>query len=349
MICFYPGPSQLSPGVDRWMNEAVTSGILTRNHRSQPFMDLYQDTKIVIREKLKVPDNYEVVFTSSATECWEIISQSFARVSHYHFYCGAFGEKWYDYALQLNPEHYAQPFGAGQFIKPRQFSEEPCVLCLTHCETCNGTLSPVSEDWGKLNPEAIIAVDATSSLGGVDENISHADIWFASVQKCFGLPSGLSVMLVSQKAQKHVFRYNDRGHYNSLVRVLDNARKNQTSYTPNILGIFLLNRVLQSRPPIPEIDQLLKSRMAELEHLINEADGLDFLIENKEVRSSTVATIKSDEVQIEKIKAKALDNGFILGNGYGKHKYDTFRIANFPAITQDQWNALLNFLRNITD
>ena len=347
MICFYPGPSQLSPGISDWLAEAYSSGILTRNHRSEPFMKLYEQTRQTLQQKLLVPDGYELVFTSSATECWEIITQAFQQVPQYHFFNGAFGEKWYDYSILLNSEHYRHPFPQEQIVVPKHLSEDPCILCLTQCETSNGTATPVSPEWRNLNPLALVAVDATASLGGIHEDIRYADIWFASVQKCFGLPSGLAVMLISPEAQKRAGDFNERNHYNSLSRILENSGKNQTSYTPNILGIFLLQRVLSSRPAITEIDHTLRQRMDQLDHIVNAHTVLDYLIQNKAARSPTVAAIRAQPDHVDKIKSEALDAGFILGNGYGSYKQDTIRIANFPAIRQDQWDAMLEFLGNI--
>jgi phosphoserine aminotransferase len=52
-------------------------------------------------------------------------------------------------------------------------------------------------------PDALIAVDATSSMAGVELDWQSADIWFASVQKCFGLPAGMAVMVCSPRALQY--------------------------------------------------------------------------------------------------------------------------------------------------
>jgi len=40
------------------------------------------------------------------------------------------------------------------------------------------------------------------------------------------------------------------------------------------------------------------------------------------------------------LKAFASDRGIVLGNGYGERKETTFRIANFPAITDAEFDTL---------
>ncbi len=75
-LSFYPGPSQLYPEVEGYLQDAYRSGILSMNHRSPAFMDMLSGILAAMHEKLAVPTDYEIYFTSSATECWEIVSQS---------------------------------------------------------------------------------------------------------------------------------------------------------------------------------------------------------------------------------------------------------------------------------
>ena len=60
-------------------------------------------TITLLKEKLDIPKDYTIFFTSSATECWEILAQSLIVTRSFHIYNGAFGEKWYDYTLRLKP------------------------------------------------------------------------------------------------------------------------------------------------------------------------------------------------------------------------------------------------------
>jgi phosphoserine aminotransferase len=56
--------------------------------------------------------------------------------------------------------------------------------------------------------------------------------------------------------------------------------------------------------------------------------------------SPTVLTITATEKVIAKLKINAQNNGILLGNGYGKWKNTTIRIANFPAITDSEFELL---------
>ncbi|GHB64881.1 aminotransferase class V-fold PLP-dependent enzyme [Persicitalea jodogahamensis] len=345
LTSFYPGPSQLYPQVEGYLQDAYRSGILSMNHRSGSFMDMLAKTVADMHVKLDIPTDYEVYFTSSATECWEIVSQSLVQNRSLHAYNGAFGQKWFEYASRLHPAS-GHAFGpeedlnleGGDHVKSAE------VLCLTHNETSNGTALP-ARTLHKIRQEfkGIIAVDATSSMAGVALPWSAGDVWFASVQKCFGLPPGLGVLVVSPRAIERAETIGERDHYNSLLFLRDNFVKNQTPYTPNTLGIYLLGRVLEEVPPIADTALNIARRAQAFCQFLNE-NSYKILIKNPEVRSPTVLTIEADENFIKQLKEKAREAGILLGTGYGAWKATTFRIANFPAISDLSFAQLQDFL-----
>jgi len=344
MITFYPGPSKIYPEVADYFREGLESGILSMNHRSDAFMALLSGTNALLKEKLLIPDDYRIVFASSATECWEIIAQSVIKERSVHCFNGAFGEKWMNYTQKL-----------GKQVEPVRFDIEGFpqaglpnnaeLICLTQNETSNGTQVPV-EVIGQIRSDykdQLIAVDATSSLGGISLPVSSADIWFASVQKCFGLPSGMAVMIISPQAVERIYAINERSHYNSLTFLLDNASKNQTAYTPNIADIYLLSRVLSDSLTVEKIHQDTIAKHEILSGFVCGSDDFSFLISNAAVRSFTVFALNSKQ-PINQLMKLALENQIILGAGYGDLKEDTFRIANFPAIQMSEFEVLIEFL-----
>ena len=344
---FYPGPSQLYPQVEGYLQDAYRSGILSMNHRSSAFMDLLARTLADMHSKLNIPADYEIYFTSSATECWEIVSQSLVQKSSLHAFNGAFGQKWLEYSGRLHPV-FGHSFGPEESINFEQSEhfENAEILCLTHNETSNGTM--ISADiLQKIRQQfkGLIAVDATSSMAGVAFPWVAGDVWLASVQKCFGLPPGLGVLVASPRAIARAEEIGERNHYNSLLFIRDNFLKNQTPYTPNIPGIYLLGRVMEEVPSIEAVDRQITKRATDFYKFLNE-NSYQILIENQEVRSPTVLAVQAGENFIKNIKAKARKEGILLGNGYGAWKNSTFRIANFPAIPETDFAMLRDFIKN---
>ena len=350
MITFAPGPSKVYDAVPQYLQDAYTQGILSVNHRSAVFMNLYRETEQLFREKLQVPADFTLLFTSSATESWEIISQSLVEQSSYHLYSGSFGKKWLEYAQYILPATQGQKLGANESIPVDQLQLGPEVdlIAVTQNETANASQVPMTvlKALAARYPEKMIAVDTTSSMGGIALDFSLADVWYASVQKCFGLPAGLGILLLSGKAKEKVARKGEKGRYNSLSFMLENAASYQTHYTPNVLGIYLLFRVLQDMDPIAQVDTRLRLRMETLEQTISQSAAFQLLVDNPATRSTTVAAISGEEQAIVAIKKAAEKEGMQLGGGYGPLKASSFRIANFPAITDTEFMRLVDFLKS---
>ncbi|CAA9234209.1 MAG: Phosphoserine aminotransferase [uncultured Adhaeribacter sp.] len=194
-------------------------------------------------------------------------------------------------------------------------------------------------------PDPLIAVDATSSMAGITLKYIKADIWYASVQKCFGLPAGLAVMVCSPRTIFRAKQLNEKRHYNSLVPMYEKMLNYQTTHTPNVLNIYLLNKVLEQRPLIKVTDKELVQRAQQLYDFFHEqmAGSLSLLVENPEVRSHTVIAVKGPDKHLDDIKKNAARQGITLGNGYGTWAKNTFRVANFPAITDGEYDQLKEF------
>ncbi|NOT74321.1 MAG: alanine--glyoxylate aminotransferase family protein [Cyclobacteriaceae bacterium] len=348
MISFYPGPSRVHDEISEWTKSAQKKGILSMNHRSPEFIELSKKTISLLKKKLSVPKDYTVFFITSATECWEIIAQSLIQSKSIHIYNGAFGEKWYTYTQRLKPESQSIPFDveASPDLKDLVFTDGD-LIGLTQNETSNGTQisNKIIFQVKKNNPDHLIAVDATSSMAGITLDIPSADIWFASVQKCFGLPAGLAVMLCSPRAIERMSDIKERNHYNSLSLMKEMMDKWQTPYTPNVLGIYLLYRAVKKMNRIENIDLVITKRQKDWIKYFKSSKKLNLLIKNYEVRSKTVVTIAGEPMHIDIIKIAAKKRGLLLGEGYGELKNSTFRIANFPAIKPKEIKKLRKFLK----
>jgi len=343
MLNFYPGPSKLYTGIDIHIQEAVMSGILSMNHRSSDFMELYASVQDRFETYFDLPKGYRLHFTSSATECWFILAQSFPNRSFLHIYNGAFGKKWMEVSKQLNIEHQSYVFDIHAELST-DFTDEYTsaeIVCTTLVETSNGTFlsNEIQHSIRQTFPDALIAVDATSGMAGMAVQWEDADIWFASVQKCFGLPSGLGILILSPQAI-HTIEHSSRNiHYNSLKRIAENGQTFQTTHTPNILGIYLLSKRIDAS--VQNDYFMLKDRMNGLYEHFRKHTSLQPLIIEKEVQSATVLALKGDEEYILQLKKSLKAQQIIIGSGYGVWKDNTVRIANFPAHTNEDFEKLL--------
>jgi len=348
MISFYPGPSRVHDEIPSYVKDAFKEGVLSINHRSEEFMNISKKTILLLREKLNIPKNYIVYFTSSATECWEIIAQSFIKDKSYHLYNGAFGQKWFEYTKRIRPTAEGIPFSLDEKLDPKKLASklENSILCITQNETSNGTqvTNASIKSIKKNNPACLLAIDATSSMAGIHLDFKSADIWFASVQKCFGLPAGLGLLICSPQAMQQAEAIADKSHYNSILFMSEMMAKWQTPFTPNVLAIYLLMRVLENSSPINDVHQKVLERYEAWTDFLSKRKSIAHLIKTKAVRSFTVIPVTASKEIVQNIKATAKHKGLLLGEGYGEWKTNTFRIANFPSLKKKEIKMLMSVL-----
>lgn len=332
---FYPGPGKLDDAVTAGIESALSSGILEQNHRSKAFEALHASCSELIRNKWSISEDWLCLWPGSATECWEIIFQSF-ELPTCHLISGAFGEKWLHY------QQAGQASGVIALVKGNkdalifpELNQWQGLICLVYCETASGRAWQAEElkQIRLQNPEAIIAVDATSVMGACTLPWDLADIWFASVQKGLGLPSGLALLLVNEyRVSEAPLRHQ---HYNDLAAWLVQAKRNQNVHTPNILGIHLMKIVQTARPSLAEIN-LATNEKAKLWMDFALAHGLTQIVTNPDFRSPTVMAFQLDENKVTEIHEQLNDAGIIGGKGYGPYKKNSFRMANFPQHRNDE-------------
>ncbi len=351
MITFNVGPSKINPKVRQYLTDAYDNHILSISHRSKEFDDFSEKCLQLLHQKLNIPSDYKILYTGSATESWEIIAQDIVSSKAIHFFNGEFGKKWFEYAKFINSETVGHKYNEKEPIQLSNYTiaNDTEMLGFTLNETSTGTKvdKNVILEAKKICPNALISIDTTSCIGGVAIDFELYDIIYGSVQKCFGLPAGLGLLIVSPKAIEKAKQKNVVGRYNSLLTMLEQIKKFQTNYTPNVLNIYLLYRVLDNSMPIKEIDTLVRNRAYNLYHFVSTLQGFHLHVNNKEVQSDTVLTVGSTPENIIKIKKEAKLAGIELGSGYGSLKDTTFRIANFPSITEEEIETLKSFLSNI--
>ena len=348
-MTFYPGPSKVYPQVGQHLQSAFAEGILSINHRSEECISITRGAIGGLHQKLNIPDDYSIYFISSATEAWEIIAQSLTHRQSVHYYNGAFGKKWAEYTKKLVFETEEISFDINELPVIDVKKAYNDVVCITQNETSNGTQIKDLSPFRNTFPEAIIAIDTTSSLGGIELNWQDGDVWFASVQKCLGLPAGMGLMICSPNALERAEQINDRKYYNSLLFIHENFQKFQTHYTPNVLSIYLINKIMIDISNISIISEKIKKQaidwyiffenvpqtLASFPSQTNQVEACGtVLVKNELVRSDTVITILGSKELIKYIKTLTRAQDVTIGDGYGSWKDISYRIANFPAIEE---------------
>ncbi len=352
-VFFTPGPAQLYPTVEQHLLTAIKENIGSLSHRGKAFQSIYQEVDTNLRALMNIPADFKIFFTGSATEIWERILQNTVTKNSTHFVNGSFSKKFYEFSKELgyNAQKFEVDFGKGFYSADYTVNPESELICVTHNETSSGVFMPVAEI-NKLrdaNPNAIIAVDAVSSVPYPEFDWTKVDTVFFSVQKGMGLPAGLGVWIVNdkciEKSKQKLASGSSIGTYHSLPSLLSNGSKFETPSTPNVLGIYLLGKVLGDMLN-KGVDQIRKETDIKAELLYNFANKSEFLspfVTDTYHQSKTVVVCNTTGASSELItKLKASD--LILGSGYGNFKDSQVRIANFPAVSVENVELLIEKL-----
>ncbi|OEK01656.1 phosphoserine aminotransferase [Roseivirga sp. 4D4] len=352
-IFFTPGPSALYFTVEEHLKQATRAQVMEINHRSKQAESYYKEASDNLKALMDIPEDYQVFFLSSATEIWERQLQNLVIEKSFHYCLGAFSNRFYDFAVKwgINAEKSESPFGELPNTDPELIPDDTELITLALNETSTGVSFP-QEDIYKIrerHPEALIAVDGVSALPVLDLDFNKVDSVYFSVQKCFGLPAGLGVWIVSpraiQKAEKKLALGHSIGAYQALPNLLKNGLKNQTTFTANVLNIFLLSRVTSDmlEKGIDVIKREAKYKAALLNHLVENHPKLNHFVADRKLRSKTVTVANTMEGSSE-ILEKLDQKGFVLGNGYGNYKGKQIRIASFPTHSKEQMELLVDVI-----
>ncbi len=349
---FTPGPSGLYYTVEQHLKQALRSGIMSITHRGSEFKRIYKEVDTNLREILELPDNYSILFTNSATEVWDLSAESLVENKSVHFVNGAFSEKFYNVVNNSDKEALLIQSDWGTFPEiDFNLVKQADHIAITHNETSTGVSTPLETIYKirKENPDAIISIDAVSSLPYLAIDYSKIDALYVSVQKCFGLPAGLGVWLVNDrciaKAKEIAKSSVGLTSYHNLLALAKQANYFQTVSTPNVLNIYLLAQVTSDmlQRGIKLIRSETKYKAAIFYKMLDAHKKIEPFVENKSLRSDTIIVINSNEFTSD-IIAFLADKKLIIGSGYGKMKDTQVRIANFPTHSKEQFEMLTDLL-----
>jgi phosphoserine aminotransferase len=355
-IYFTVGPSQIYPTVVGHTHTALTDDIFSLNHRSKEFEAVYKSAVTELKKLLSIPDNYSVFFLSSGTEAMEKIIQNTVERHSFHIVTGTFGDRFYETSKELGkqPDHYVydplEVFSADNISIPAEAE----LIALTHNDTSTGMQIPVEEIYeiGNKNPNALIAVDAVSSIPYMDIDYSKVDCVFFSVQKGFGMPAGLGVVVVSPRAMKKsqilLNKGISTGSYHNFENLDKYAQKHQTPDTPNVFGIYLLSKVLEdfNKIGIETIRSDTENKADLIYSFAQKSKTFSPLVKDFAHQSKTTIVLRV-EGGSENILQKLENEGYNVGSGYGENKNDHIRIANFPSHSVDDVENLLDELKSV--
>lgn len=350
MRYFTPGPSQLYPIVPEAMAEALAGQIPSISHRSQAFKDIVARTNAALTSLLNIPADYSIWYLSSANEAWERILQNCVRQHSFHLVNGSFSSKFHGFALDYGkkPLQHKVPFGQGFRLQDINVPAEAELIAAIANETSSGVQTDPKLIYAlkERHPEKLVVVDVVSAYPAYELDLSRVDGAYFSVQKGFGLPAGLGVMLAGPRLRERAQELESEGQvvgaYHRFTELEKYAQKLQTPATPNVMGIYLLGKVAEDMlkgEGRAGLRRIHEEKKAALWRFFDDFEGLRHFVAAED-RSETVVVLDCDKESSFWIKALR-EKGFSIGAGYGDRTATQLRIANFPSMGVGDVEALL--------
>ncbi|MHC4068627.1 MAG: pyridoxal-phosphate-dependent aminotransferase family protein [Planctomycetota bacterium] len=347
---FIPGPVKV--------NEDVLEQLArpTLGHRGKEYAQLHGETVEMLKEILFTKQNV-FLSTSSASGIWEASIRNCVGPTEKVLCtcCGAFSDKWADVARSCGCKVDELKVDWGQPILPEMIDQKLssgkyAAVTMVYNETSTGLTNPVYEISKMIKekyPDILVFVDAVSAMVGLPLHFDELgwDVVFASVQKAFAIPPGLAIAAVSERAIQKSKDVPNRGYYFDFQLWAKSNQKNQTLVTPNIPHIMALN--YQCHKLTAEGMENVWARHKEMGEFVRSwaKEKFELFCEEK-YTSNTLTTIKNSRgINVaETINSIQEKHNTIFGNGYGKLKEQTFRIAHMGDITLDEVKELLGWI-----
>ncbi|MGO1507856.1 MAG: phosphoserine transaminase [Microbacterium sp.] len=340
------GPSKVRPAQ---LEALVTAGasILGTSHRQAPVKNLVGSVRDRLATLLRIPEGYEIlVGNGGSTAFWDAAAFGLIERRSQNLTFGEFGGKFAKAAgapwLEAPDVRTAEP---GALAVP-EVVEGVDVYAWPHNETSTGVAAPVRR---VAADGALTVIDATSAAGGIDFDVTQADVYYFAPQKNLGSDGGLWFAAVSPAAIERIERIaaSDRyiPEFLSLKNAVDNSRLNQTLNTPALATLHLLDTQLQW---INDNGGLAwaGARTAESSRALYDwaeasAIATPFVAEPSH-RSPVVVTIDFDEsIDAAGIAKTLRTNGIVDTEPYRKLGRNQLRIATFVSIEPDDVRQLI--------
>jgi aspartate aminotransferase-like enzyme len=328
----------------------------TLGHRGKEYAQLHAETTVCLKKILFTSQNV-FLSTSSASGIWEAAIRNCVAPDETVLVtcCGAFSDKWATVAKSCGRNVEELKVDWGKPVLPEMIDEKLATgkyaaITIIYNETSTGLTNPVyeiSEMMKQKYPEILVFVDAVSAMVALPMHFDELgwDVAFASVQKAFAIPPGLAVAAVSNRALEKSKGVANRGYYFDFQLWAKANEKNQTLVTPNIPHIMALN--YQCEKLLAEGMENVWERHKRMGDFVRTWAKEKFaLFCEEKYASNTLTAIKNTRrINVaELINTLQEKHNTIFGNGYGKLKEETFRIAHMGDITLDDLKELLGWI-----
>jgi len=203
-----PGPANVHPRVLRAMSTPVLG------HLDPQFLAFLGEVAELLRVAYATRNEWTMAVSGSGSAGMEAVAASLVEPGDRVLVCvaGYFGHRMEEVFRRCGADVTTVEVPWGEAVDPqdvRRAADEarPQVVAIVHAETSTGVLQPLEEIARIAHEhEALLVVDAVTSLGGVELRVDAVglDAAYACTQKCIGGPPGMSPVTLGEAAVRKV-------------------------------------------------------------------------------------------------------------------------------------------------
>ena len=257
---------------------------------------------------------------------------------------GAFGDRFAKIAeaYGANVERVAAEWGwaaAPDEVRERLGMGDYAAVLLTHNETSTGVMNPIPELAAAIRdvaPDALILVDAVSSLGAVPFDMDGwgIDVVATGSQKAWMAAPGLAMVAASQRAREAMQTAKMPRFYLDLQKHLDAMASGETPWTPAVAVAFQVDegiRLMQAEGQEAVFARHVACAAATQAGL--ESLGFELLAERAHRSRTVTAAWLPEGVDWKAFNGTIKERGVVLAGGQGKLTGKIFRVGHLGQVT----------------
>ena len=349
---FSAGPAILPlPVLERAREELLSLGsigmsVMEISHRSKHFDAILQSAMSGVRELLRVPENYRILFLQGGASLqFSMIPMNFLGADETADYIvtGAWGKKAVKEAKRCGGVNVVFTDAENGFRSvPSQdeldFTENTQYIHYTSNETIEGVEFKYDLNGGGIP----IVCDASSNIMSKPIDVEKYALIYAGAQKNIG-PSGVTLVIIRddllEKAPED---------QHSMLDYSNFAANDSMPNTPNTWGIYIINLVcnhLKEIGGLPEMERRNEEKARILYDAIDASDGFYRGHAEKKARSLMNVTFRLPSEELEKqFCSEATAQG--LDGLKGHRSVGGIRASIYNAFPQEGVESLVEFMED---
>ena len=216
------------------------------------------------------------------------------------------------------------------------------ALVSTHVDTCTGACAPI-KDYAEILKEYSLhfIVDGVCATGGIEERMDDwkIDVILTAAQKCFGVPPGLAILVVSQRAMEKRRQMEEiPAYYSDLLNWLpimkDPSKYFSTPCVNEIRAFYEATRIVLEEGVEKRflrharVARAIRTALAELKFS---------LFTQESFLADTLSVVNYPEgVEDQAFRKTLSENGVVVAGGLGETAGKVFRMGHMGNLSASQ-------------